>query len=72
MYKNSLNGRFSIQKPQCTFSRKLNDKAHEQNFKVIKGSKGAIGIFNHVICLAKLEIARVFINLGEKVEQRMI
>ena len=33
---------------------------------MIKESKGATGIFDHVICLAKLEIARVFINLGEK------
>ena len=59
MHKKSLNGRFVIQKPQCTFSRKPNDKSHEQNIKVIKGSKGAIGIFDHVICLAKCEIARV-------------
>ena len=67
-----MNGRFGIQKPQCTFSRKLNDKANGQNVKMIKGNKGAVGMFNHVICLAKLEIDRVFINLGEKVEQRMI
>lgn len=67
MYKKSLNGRFVIQKPQFTFPRKPNDKAHEQNIKVIKESKGGIGIFSHVIHLAKWEIARVFINLGEKI-----
>ena len=67
MHKKSLNGSFVIQKPQCTFSRKPNDKAHEQNVKVIKESKGAIGKFDQVICLAKWKIARVFINLGDKI-----
>ena len=54
-------------KSLCIYSRKPNDKAHEQNIKVIKESKGAIVTFAHVIRLAKCEIARVFINLGEKI-----
>ena len=53
MHKKSLIGGFVIQKPQCTFSRKPIEKANEQNVKVIKESKGAIGIFDQVIRLAK-------------------
>ena len=58
MYKKSLNKKFVIQKPHCTFSRKNNDKLHKQNIKVIQVSKAAIEIFDHLICLAKWETAR--------------
>ena len=53
-------------KNQCLISTKSNNKAHEHNIKMIKGSKAAIGIFDDVISLAKWGLTSFSINLGEK------
>ena len=57
VYKEFKKGRFTIQKTNRCFSRISDDQAHEQNNKVIKGSGGAIGIFDSPISLAKWMIA---------------
>ena len=65
-----LKGRFTTQKEKRKFSRSFDDHAHEQNNKIVKGTGGAIGIFDSPIALAKWmiaghEIARMLKNFED-------
>ena len=51
VYKQFLKGRFTAQKQIRKFSRIFH--AHEQINKIVKGTGGAIGIFDSPIALAK-------------------
>ena len=70
VYEKFKKRRFTVQKTQRLFSRISDDKAHEKNNKFIKGSDGAIGIFDSPISLAKWmiaghEIARMLSSFDE-------
>ncbi len=70
IYEHFLKGRFTVQKTMREFSRISDDQAHEQNNKIIKGSGGAMGIFDSRISLAKWmisgpEIARLQTDFDE-------
>ena len=70
VYEQFLKGRFTTQKGIRKFSRISDDRAHEQNNKIVKGKGGAIGIFDSAIPLAKwmiagLEIAQILENFKD-------
>ena len=57
VYEQFLKGRFITQKGIRKFSMISDDHAHEQENKIVKGTGGAIGIFDSLIALAKWIIA---------------
>ena len=70
VYEEFKKGRFPVQKTQQLFSRISGYQAHEQNIKVVKGSDGAVGIFDSPNSLAQwmiagLQIARMLSSFDE-------
>ena len=53
VYEQFLKGQFTTQKEIRKFLRISDDHAHEQNNKIVKGTGGAIGIFDSPVALAK-------------------